>query len=114
MSHTMELALQWAGIVTGELDMDRMVSFFDGYLEAYDNGFRRYADIVGVAYSFVEWLEYNIQRALGNCVDQAERELGISEVRNTVKRIQYLQETELRIKETLNTRLGKTGTFHRK
>lgn len=110
VSHTMELALQWAGIVTGELDMDRMVSFFDGYLEAYDNGFRRYADIVGVAYSFVEWLEYNIQRALGNCVDQAERELGISEVRNTVKRIQYLQEIEPRIKAALNTRLRKTGS----
>ena len=51
ISHAMQLALQWSGIVTCEMDVDRMIAFFDGYLEAYDNCFRNYSDVVGVAYT---------------------------------------------------------------
>lgn len=112
VSHAMQLALQWAGIVTCELDIDKMVAFFDGYLEAYDNCFRGYGDIVGVAYTWVEWLEYNVQRALGNCVDEAERKLGISEVRNTINRIAYIHQMEPQIKDALNTRLSKADVSH--
>lgn len=105
VSHAMQLALQWSGIVTCEMNIDRMVAFFEGYLEAYDNCFRGYGDVVGVAYTWVEWLEYNIQRALGSCIDEAERELGILEVRNTINRIAYIQKQEPQIKAALNTRL---------
>ena len=107
ISHVIQLALQWSGIVTCEMDIEKMVAFFDGYLEAYDNCFRGYDDIVGVAYTWVEWLEYNIQRALGNCIDEAERELGISEVRNTINRIEYIHKMEPQIKLALNNRLRK-------
>lgn len=107
ISHAMQLALQWSGIVTCEMNIDRMIAFFDGYLEAYDNCFRGYGDIVGVAYTWVEWLEYNIQRALGNCIDEKERELGISEVKNTIDRIAYIRKQEPQIKEELSTRLRK-------
>ena len=107
ISRVMQLALQWSGIVTCELDVDKMIAFFDGYLEAYDNCFRGYSDVVGVAYTWVEWLEYNIQRALGKCTDEAERELGISEVRNTMERIKYIHKTLPQIKEALNARLQK-------
>lgn len=58
-----------------------------------------------VAYTWVEWLEYNIQRALGACADEAERSLGITEVRNTINRIKYIQNIEKEIKEALNSRL---------
>ena len=102
VSHAMQLALQWSGIVTRKLDVDRMTAFFEGYLEAYDNCFRSYSDITGVAYTWVEWLAYNIQRALGKCMDEAERELGISEVRNTIDIIQYIHKAEPQIKEALN------------
>ena len=105
----LQLALQWSGIVTCHMHIDKMIAFFDGYLEAYDNGFRGYGEIAGVAYSWVEWLEYNVQRALGNCMDEAERELGISEVRNTINRIKYIQEMEPQIKVALNNRFKKTG-----
>lgn len=98
----LQLALQWSGIVTCDMDINKMLAFFYGYLEAYDNGFRGYGEIVGVAYTWVEWIEYNIQRALGNCMDEAERELGISEVRNTIHRIQYIQEMEPQIQAALN------------
>lgn len=107
ISHAMQLALQWSGIVTCEMDIDKMLAFFDGYLEAYDNCFRSYGDVVGVAYTWIEWLEYNIKRALGNCIDEAERTLGISEVRNTINRIEYIRRMESKIKAALDTRVGK-------
>lgn len=100
-SHALQLALQWAGIVTCELDIDKMSAYLDGYLAAYDNHFRDYEDILGVAYTWVEWLEYNIRRALGDCVDEAEREMGISQVKCTVDRIVHVKENENRIKELL-------------
>lgn len=103
ISDAMQLSLQWSGIVTCEMDIDKMIAFFDGYLEAYDNCFRGYGDMVGLAYTWVEWLEYNIQRALGNCMDEEERELGISEVRNTINRIEYIHKIEPQIKAALNT-----------
>lgn len=107
ISDAMQLALQWAGIVTCELDIDKVISFFDGYLAAYDNCFREYEEIVGVAYTWVEWLEYNIGRALGNCMDEQERELGISEVKNTIRRIAYIRKMEPQIKAALRERLSK-------
>ncbi len=107
ISHVMQLALQWSGIVSGKMDVDKMIAFFDGYLEAYDNCFRGYSDVVGVAYTWVEWLEYNIQRALGNCMDEAERQLGISEVYNTMDRLKYIHKTVPQIKEALDVRLRK-------
>lgn len=107
ISHVMQLALQWSGIVTCEIDIDKMIAFFDGYLEAYDNGFWGYSDVVGVAYTWVEWLEYNIQRALGKCMDEAERKLGISEVQNTMNRIKYIHKIVPQIREALNVRLRK-------
>lgn len=107
ISHVMQLALQWSGIVSGKMDVDKMIAFFDGYLEAYDNCFRGYSDVVGVAYTWIEWLEYNIQRALGNCMDEAERQLGIAEVRNTVDRIKDIRNTMPQIKEALDGRLRK-------
>ena len=99
--------MEWSGIVTCEMDVDKMLAFFDGYLKAYDNCFRGYSDVVGVAYTWVEWLEYNIQRALGKCMDETERELGISEVRTTMDRIKCIHKTVPQIREALKTLLYK-------
>ena len=54
-----------------------------------------------MAYTWVEWLEYNITRALGKCMDENERQMGISEVRNTVARIKYIKELENSIKDVI-------------
>ena len=94
VSHVLQLSLQWSGITTCTLDTDKTKAFFEGYLDAYDNGFRDYASVFGVAYTWIEWLEYNITRALGNCLDEAERNMGISEVRNTIARIRYIADME--------------------
>lgn len=105
ISHALQLALQWSGITTCSMDTKKLAAFFDGYLEAYDNCFRGYGSVFGLAYTWVEWLEYNIQRALGACADEAEQKMGISEVKNTVERIRYIRDMEGEIKKTLDTRL---------
>lgn len=105
VSHALQLALQWSGITTCKIDMERLASFFEGYLEAYDNCFRAYGSVFGLAYTWVEWLEYNIRRALDTHSDDQERMMGLSEVKNTVARIRYLRDMEEEIKKALDTRL---------
>lgn len=105
ISHALQLALQWSGIVTCDIDIEKMVVFFNGYMEAYDNCFRAYSDVFGLAYTWVEWLEYNIQRALGACMDEEEKAMGISEVRNTINRMRYIHKIENTIKDALDFRL---------
>ena len=77
-SDLMQLALQWAGIVTCEMD------------------------IIGSAYTWLEWLKYNIQRALGSCINESERKLGVCEVKNTIERIAYIKTLEPQIKNIFN------------
>ncbi len=101
VSSVLQLSLQWAGAAICELDHSRLEAFFYGYLEAYDNGFRDYSGVFGLAYSWVEWLEYNVKRALGHCADGAEREMGLSEAVLTLKRIAYLRNEESQIKAKL-------------
>ena len=101
VSGALQLALQWSGITTCTLDTEKTAAFFEGYLEAYDNGFRDYGSVLGLAYTWTEWLEYNITRALGQCQDGKEREMGISEVRNTVNRIRCIREQEDLIRRRL-------------
>ncbi len=105
ISHALQLALQWSGIVSCNMDVERIVAFFEGYLASYDNCFRGYSDVFGLAYTWVEWLESNIQRALGECVDEAERTLGIAEVKNTIGRIKYIHNAEKEIRAVLEERL---------
>ena len=101
VSDVLQLSLQWSGITTCSLNPDLLKAFFEGYLNAYDNGFRDYESILGLAYTWIEWLEYNITRALGCCQDESERETGAAETRNTIKRLQYLRAHQDLIKHTL-------------
>ena len=101
VSSALQLSLQWAGATICDLDFAKLKAFFDGYLDAYDNGFRDYAAVFGLAYTWIEWLAYNIKRAIGPCVDEAEREMGAAQVSHTVGIIQYLFRMEDRIKRHL-------------
>ena len=107
VSGALQLSLQWSGITTCTLDPGKITAFFEGYLEAYDNGFRDYGSVFGLAYTWIEWLEYNITRALGRCQDAGEQETGISEVRNTVNRIRYIREQEDLIRRQLERLPGR-------
>ena len=106
VSSAIQLSLQWAGATICDLDFSKMKAFFDGYLDAYDSGFSDYSSVFGLAYTWVEWLEYNIRRALGHCTDEAEREIGLSEVELTVARIRYLKDMEGQILQNLKCWFG--------
>lgn len=101
VSHALQLALQWAGITTCDLDLNRVRAFFNGYLEAYDNGFRDYAAVFGVAYTWLEWLEYNLRRALEPGFAESERAIGRTQARLTLDRIRCLHVMETEIKREL-------------
>ncbi len=89
------LALQWCGTLSGDFQKARLQAFFEGYLSEYDNGFRSYDSLFGIAYDWVHWLEYNIKRALGlTGAAEEERALGMKEVVGTLRIIRYLYEKE--------------------
>lgn len=91
----LDLSLQWAGTVNQKFKRENLASFYDGYLSAYDNGFRSYHELYGIAYTWVEWLEYNLKRALGmEGTTDEDIELGEAETKNTIERIKYLNSLE--------------------
>ncbi len=102
VSHALQLSLQWSGITICRPDPELQKAFLEGWREAYDCGFRRFGSVLGLAYTWIEWLEYNIRRALGECMDEKERETGIAEVRNTIRRIRCIRDNEDRIRQTLD------------
>ena len=101
VSSAIQLSLQWSGITLCNFDAEKQKAFFEGYVKAYDNGFKDYKSVFGLTYTWIEWLEYNIQRALGSCQDKAEQEMGLAEVKNTINRIKYIREMEDKIKSNL-------------
>ena len=101
VSSAIQLSLQWSGITLCNFDAEKQKAFFEGYFQAYDNGFRDYKNVFGLTYTWIEWLEYNIQRALGSCQDKAEQALGLTEVKNTINRIKYIHQMENKIKSNL-------------
>ena len=101
VSSAIQLSLQWAGITLCNYDAENQKSFFQGYLAACDNGFRDYKSVFGLTYTWIEWLEYNIQRALGASQDKTEQEMGLAEVKNTINRIKYIHHMEDKIKSNL-------------
>lgn len=105
VSHVLQLSLQWAGITTCSLDEKKVESFFDGYFKAYDNGFRNYSSVFGLAYTWIEWLEYNIRRSLEDSFDETEKQTGISQVKMTIDRIKYIYDNEQKIKSVFEKRI---------
>ena len=101
VSSAIQLSLQWSGITLCNFDAEKQKAFFQGYFQAYDNGFRDYKSVFGLTYTWIEWLEYNIQRALGSCQDKSEQALGLTEVKNTINRIKYIHQMEDKIKSNL-------------
>lgn len=86
-----QLALQWSGITTCALKPDHLRAFIRGYIEVYNPGATEFAAVFGTTYSWIDWLEYNLRRALGmESADEEDRRLGISEALATLERIEYI------------------------
>ena len=98
----LSLALQWSGTVNEKFNKENLVAFFKGYLSAYDNGFRSYDELFGIAYTWLEWLEYNFKRAQGlEGTTEEEIQLGRTEVISTIARIKYLRSIEKEVCDVL-------------
>ncbi|XEC92512.1 phosphotransferase [Paenibacillus tarimensis] len=85
-----QLALSWSGNVNCSIDFELLKAFIVSYHEEYGNVQVDWETLYGSGFGWLEWLEYNIKRALMiECTDEEERKLGISEVHETIHRIVY-------------------------
>lgn len=84
-----EMALCWSGYEHCDIDFDK----FNALIKSYAlSGGELPNDWETVYYSSIgrlEWLEYNIKRALGIDCSADEKEIGISEVKDTLAHIIY-------------------------
>lgn len=85
-----QLALSWAGGTICRLDF----ACIDGFLSAYQSEYGEISvdwnALSGIGFSWLDWLEYNVKRALWiECSDGEEQKLGICQAHDTIRRIAY-------------------------
>ncbi len=102
----LELALSWSGYEECDIDFNLFKSFLQGYKNIsqylpsnwevlYDSNIER-----------LEWLEYNLKRSLGIECSEDEKEIGVAQVKETIKLICYydkVKEEVLTCCEIMNT-----------
>ena len=86
-----ELALCWSGYETCNIDFKLFGAFFKAYFENTNLDTDIDWEVMYYSnYGRLEWLEYNIKRALMlECDTAEEQQIGISEVKETVEHIIY-------------------------
>ena len=92
-----ELALCWSGYYSCQIDFHLFREFIGAYLAAGGVKTQDWAVLYDSNNGRLEWLEYNVKRVLGIECGADEKEMGISQVRNTLAQIKYYYE----IKETM-------------
>lgn len=103
------LALSWAGFDECNIDY----SLFSVFFETYFNNSKLTTDInwKAIYYSnigMLEWLEYNIKRALMiECDTEEEQRLGIKEVDKAIKQIIYYYKSKNSILDNIINKKGK-------
>lgn len=100
-----ETALYWSDKEDGTTDKERFLSFIDTYKEKQGEIRTNWRTILEVGYrGKLEWLEYNIKRALGiECSDEKEQLLGEEQVELTLLALKKYEEKIDRIEEWLNS-----------
>lgn len=96
-----QLAMSWSGGVLCELDGERLRAFVSAYAARYGEIGMEWADLYAAGFAWLEWLEYNVRRAIGEASqDEEERRLGAKEALETIQRIGYharIRENALRV-----------------
>lgn len=96
-----ETALRWSGYDNCNIDYRLFNKLIGSYQEVGGCLPMDWQIIYDSNYGSLEWLEYNVKRVLGiECVDE-EREIGLSEVRNTIAQIAYYHEKRNEIVDCL-------------
>lgn len=84
------LALSWSGGVLCDIDCEKLAAFITAYKQEYGVDNIDWKALSGVGFSWLDWLEYNVKRALMlECENEEERQLGIGQVYETIDRIVY-------------------------
>ncbi len=74
------------------MDYERLDAFLTAYRNAYGAVSVDWTKLYGIGFSWLDWLEYNVKRALDiECRDEEERQLGLRQVHETVERIVYYE-----------------------
>lgn len=92
-----ELALYWSGYEACEINFDLFRSFLQGYA---DGGGRLPSDwetLYDCNNGRLEWLEYNLKRVLGIDCGEDEKEMGIEQVKGTLRHVAFYAEMRDRI-----------------
>lgn len=87
-----EVALCWSGYEICKIDYHLFRAVIQSYHEAGGQLPTDWSIIYDSNYGRLEWLEFNIKRALGIDCSIEEKEIGLSEVRETVAHIVYYHE----------------------
>lgn len=99
-----ELALCWSGYETCNIDFNLFNSFFKAYFKNTNLNTNIDWEVMYYSnYGRLEWLEYNIKRALMiECDTEEEKQLGISEVKETVEHIIYYDKLKNKFLNNIN------------
>ncbi|HBE84288.1 MAG TPA: hypothetical protein DDW53_00480, partial [Lachnoclostridium sp.] len=99
-----ELALCWSGYEECNINYDLFNSLFDSYLRNTTLDVNiDWETIYYCNFGRLEWLEFNIKRALMiGCNTKEEQELGINQVRETIKHVIYYDKVKNEILNNIN------------
>ncbi len=105
MMELYELALCWSGYEVCNIDFSLFQSFIRAYAKAGGELPTDWETVYYCNNGRLEWLEYNVKRALGIECSEEEIELGVEQVKETVAHVIYYHEAK---KEILDC-LGRNG-----
>lgn len=85
-----QLALYWSGYENCSINYEHLISFITAYCQEYGKLQVDWDVLYKSNFGILEWLEYNVKRALMiECENEEERLLGIDQVKQTIKHIIY-------------------------
>ncbi len=98
------MALYWAGYEHCAMDYELLTTFINSYFNIYGKLDVDWEVLYKTNFERLEWLEYNIKRALMiECENEEEQQMGIQQVKETVRHVIYYAE----IRDDLLNRLNK-------
>lgn len=97
-----EMALCWSGYENCNIDFNLFKALIESYTNNGGEIHNDWETIYYSSYGRLEWLEYNVKRALGIDCGEDEIELGVSEVHETMEHIVYYHNIKDKILNCLN------------
>ena len=84
------LALDWSGGVECNINFELLKEFIISYRNEFGTFDADWNKLYGIGFSWIEWLDFNIKRALMiESKNEEERRIGIEQIKGTIPRIVY-------------------------